>query len=95
MGGYKTLILLQFQNFPGMCSQIVALLPGAQAPVIKALLLPKLPFSFFFNPLFYLLHVSGMTLNNPRSLYVLFKSVQRLFTEHLLRARLLLGYTNR
>lgn len=93
MGGYKTLILLQFQNFPGMCSQIVALLPGAKAPVFKALLLPKL--SFFFNPLFYLLHVSVMTLNNPRSLSVWFKSVQRLFIEHLLCARLLSGYTNK
>lgn len=94
MGGYKTLILLQFQNFPGMCSQIVALLPGAKAPVIKALLLPKLSF-FFFNPLFYLLHISVMTLNNPRSLSVWFKLVQRLFIEHLLCARLLSGYTNK
>lgn len=71
MDGYKTLILFQFPNFPGMSSQILTLLPGAKASVIKALFLPKLPsFSLF------LLHVSGMTLNNPGSLSVQVNATQ-------------------
>lgn len=65
MDGYKILILFQFQNFPGMSSQILTLLPGAKTSVIKVLFLPKLSsFSLF------LLCVSVMTLNNPGSLSV-------------------------
>lgn len=71
MDGYKTLILFQFQNFPGMSSQILTLLPGAKASVIKVLFLPKCPsFSLF------LLHVSEMTLNDPGSLSVQVNEVQ-------------------
>lgn len=86
MEGYKTLILFQFQNFPGMISQILTLLPATKAPVIKAVFLPKLlSFTLF------LLHVSVMTLKNPRSLSVQFRSVQQLCIEHLLCARLCWG----
>lgn len=71
MDGYKTLILIQFQNFPGMSSQIPTLLPGVKAPVIKALLLPKRPLRSF------LAACSVMTLNNPRSVAIQFRSVQQ------------------
>lgn len=79
MGGYKTLILFQFQNFPGMSCQLLTLLPGAQAPAIEALFLPKRPFFTLV-----LLHAPVMTLKNPTSLSVQFKSAQQLFTEHVL-----------
>lgn len=70
-----------------MGSQILGRLLGEKAAVIQALCLPRLP-SF---PLFSL-HVSVMTLNNPRSLSVLVKSVQQLLIEPFLGARLCRGY---
>lgn len=44
MGGYKTLILFQSQNFPGMSWQLLTPLPGAQAPALEAPFLPKRTF---------------------------------------------------